>query len=125
MKLKFSDAPLFAYFDPNHRISINSDASDFVIAGVYTQLHDNGQWHPIIFWSCKLQRAEANYSMHDKELLAIVESFKHWRHYLEGSKYPIIVLSNHANLCYFMMTIELNRRQARWVEKLAAFDFTI
>ena len=63
--------------------------------------------------------------MHDKELLAIVELFKHWRHYLEGSKYPIIVLSNHANLCYFMMIIKLNRRQARWVEKLAAFDFTI
>ena len=63
--------------------------------------------------------------MHDKELLAIVESFKHWRHYLEGSKYPIIVLSDHANLCYFMTTTELNRRQVRWVEKLAAFDFTI
>ena len=63
--------------------------------------------------------------MHDKELLAIVKSFKHWRHYLEGSKYSIIVLSDHANLHYFMTTTELNRRQVRWVEKLAAFDFTI
>ena len=43
LKLKFSDAPLLIYFDPNHRISIDSDASDFVIARVYTQLHDDGQ----------------------------------------------------------------------------------
>ena len=113
LKLKFSDTSLLTHFDPNCRISIDSDASDFVMAGVYTQLHDDGQWHPIIFWSHKLQGAEANYSMHDKELLAIVELFKHWRHYLEGSKYSIIVLSDHANLCYFMMTTELNRRQAR------------
>ena len=125
LKSKFSDAPLLIHFDPNYRISIDSDASDFAIAKVCTQLHDDGQWHPIIFWLCKLQGAEANYSMYDKELLAIVKSFKHWRHYLEGSKYPIIVSSDHANLCYFMTTTELNRRQARWVEKLAAFDFTI
>ena len=78
-----------------------------------------------MFWLHKLQRVEANYSIHDKELLAIVESFKYWRHYLEGSKYPIIVLSDYANLCYFMMTTELNRRQTRWMEKLAAFNFTI
>ena len=125
LKSKFSDAPLLIHFDPNYRISIDSDASDFAMAGVCTQLHDDGQWHPIAFWSHKLQGAEANYSTHDKELLAIVESFKHWRHYLEGSKYPIIVSSDHANLHYFMTTTELNRRQVRWVEKLAAFDFTI
>ena len=125
LKSKFSDAPLLAHFDPNRRIGIDSDASDFAMAGVCTQLHDDGQWHPIAFWSRKLQGAEANYGTHDKELLAIVESFKHWRHYLEGSKYPIIVSSDHANLRYFMTTTELNRRQVRWVEKLAAFDFTI
>jgi hypothetical protein len=49
----------------------------------------------------------------------------HWRHYFEGSRYPITVLSDHANLAYFMTTKELTRRQARWAEKLAAFDFII
>ena len=49
LKSKFSDAPLLAHFDPNYRIGINSDVSDFVMAGVYTQLQDNGQWHLIVF----------------------------------------------------------------------------
>ena len=43
LKSKFSDTPLLAHFDPNCRIGIDSDASDFVMAGVYTQLHDDGQ----------------------------------------------------------------------------------
>ena len=69
--------------------------------------------------------AEQNYEMHDQELLAIVKSFKHWRHYLEGSQQPVEVLTDHANLRYFMVMKELSRRQARWAEYLAAFDFDI
>src|SRR5437016_12340465 len=69
--------------------------------------------------------AERNYDTHDQELLAIVKSFKQWRHYLEGSRHPIVVLADHANLQYFMTTKELSRRQARWAERLATFDFEI
>jgi molybdopterin synthase catalytic subunit len=49
----------------------------------------------------------------------------HWRHYFEESRYSITMLSNHANLAYFMTTKELTKHQVRWVEKLAAFDFII
>jgi hypothetical protein len=70
---------------------------------------DNGLWHPVAFWSQKLTGTEENYKIHDSELLSIVKSFKHWWHYLEGSQYPVTVLSNHANLRYFMTTKELNR----------------
>src|SRR5947208_12437352 len=55
--------------------------------------------------------AERNYDTHDQELLAIVKSFKQWRYYLEGSRHPIVVLADHANLRYFMTTKELSRRQ--------------
>src|SRR5436190_23265350 len=69
--------------------------------------------------------AERNYDTHDQELLAIVKSFRQWRHYLEGSRHPIMVLVDHANLRYFMTTKKLSRQQARWAERLAAFDFEI
>ena len=35
LKSKFSDISLLIYFDPNCRISIDSDASDFIMARVY------------------------------------------------------------------------------------------
>ena len=70
-------------------------------------------------------QAEQGYETHDAELLAIVMAFKQWRHYLEGSQYPIEVITDHNNLKYFMTTKELNGRQARWALRLAAFDFMI
>ena len=48
---------------------------------------------------------------------------KHWRHYLEGSRHPVKVLTDHKNLEVFMSTKILNRRQARWAEVLAEYDF--
>ena len=68
---------------------------------------------------------ELNYDVHDKELLAIVESFKTWRVYLEGAKHPVQVFTDHKNLLYWTTTKELNRRQVRWAETLASFDFRI
>jgi len=56
-------------------------------------------------------------------MLAIVSSMKHWRHYLEGSRHPVKVLTDHKNLEIFMSTKILNRRQARWAELLAEYDF--
>src|SRR5205814_10314240 len=49
----------------------------------------------------------------------------HWRHYLEGSKYPVNVRSDHKNLERFMTTKILNRRQARWAEILSGYDFVL
>ncbi len=41
-----------------------------------------GQWHPVAFFSRKMILAETWYKTHNQELLAIVEAFKTWRHYL-------------------------------------------
>lgn len=46
------------------------------------------------------------------------EAFKHWRAYLEGVE-DIIIYTNHKNLEYFTISMALNRRQARWAERLA------
>ena len=43
-----------------------------------------------------------------------MDSFKHWRHYLEGSLHQIIVYSDHNNLQGFMKLTHLNDRQAKW-----------
>jgi len=50
---------------------------------------------------------------------------KHWRHYLEGSKKPVQVLTDHKNLETFMTTKVLTCRQARWVETLVEYDFIL
>ena len=58
-------------------------------------------------------------------MLAIVECFKKWRHYLEGSKYPVEVIMNHNNLQQFLEKKMLSRQEADWAQELDQFNFYI
>lgn len=125
LKKRFTTGPFLKHFDPELPLRVETDASNFAISGILSQKQRDGHWHPIAYFSRKLQGPETRYETHDSEMLAIVEAFRHWRHYLEGSAHTVSVLTDHNNLTYFMTTKELNRRQARWAEKLSAFDFDI
>ncbi|THC87561.1 hypothetical protein EYZ11_012993 [Aspergillus tanneri] len=127
LKSAFSSAPLLSHYDPRNRTRVETDASGFAISAIISQLQDDNEWHPVAFFSRKMTDSERRYDTHDQELLAIIEAFKVWRHYLEGSGEPIVVKSDHANLSGFMRPTlkRLNGRQARWVELLSAFDFHI
>jgi transposase InsO family protein len=72
-----------------------------------------------------MNKAEINYEIHDKEMLAIVSAFKEWRRYLEGAEHMVTVFTDHKNLEYFTTSKVLNRRQARWAQELAGYDFKI
>ena len=113
LKQKFCEYPVLHIADPQKPLRIDTDASDFAIAGVLQQPDDAGLLHPVGYFSRKLTPAEINYEVHDKELLAVVESFRDMRAWLHGSTPPVSVISDHKNLEYFMTSRVLNRRQAR------------
>jgi hypothetical protein len=127
LKLKhcFTTAPILTHFDPQRECIVETDASDFALGGTLSQVSDDKKLHPNAFHSRKFSPAEINYEIHDKELLAIVDCFKAWRRYLEGSLHTVQVFTDHKNLEYFMTTKVLNRRQARWAQELAGVDFKI
>jgi hypothetical protein len=125
LKKAFSTAPVLRPFDWTKDVILETDASDYVSAGVLSQYDDVGVLHPVAFFSKKHSAAECNYEIYDKELLAIIRCFEEWRPELEGASSPIKVMSDHRNLEYFMSTKMLNRRQARWSEFLSRFNFKI
>jgi len=125
LKTAFTSAPMLCHLDPDREIIVETDASDYVSAGILSQYEDDGILHPVAFFSKKHSPAECNCGIYDKELMAIVKAFEEWRPELEGPVHPIQVLSDHKNLEYFMSTKLLNRRQARWSEFLSRFDFKI
>ena len=51
---------------------LETDASDGVVAGILSQLHPDGEWHPTAYFSKTMAPAECNYEIHDKEMLAII-----------------------------------------------------
>jgi hypothetical protein len=125
LKTAFTTAPVLAHFNPDREILVETDAFDFVSAGILSQYDDEGHLHPVAFFSKKHSPAECNYEIYDKKLMAIIRCFEEWRAELESSSHPIRVLSDHKNLEYFMSTKLLSRRQARWSEFLSRFNFTI
>ena len=116
LKQAFTKAPILWHFDPECHIQIETDALGYAIGGVLSQLtsdhltSDQGQWHPVAYFLRKMIPAETRYETHDVELLAIVEAFKTWRHYLKGCKHEIMVLTDHTNLGRFIDTKSLSFR---------------
>jgi len=91
---------------------METDASDYALAVILFIVNEDNEVHPVAFHSCTFTAVELNYDTHNKKLLAIFEAFKIWWHYLEGSAYPINVVTDHKNLEYFSTTKVLIQRQA-------------
>ena len=113
LRQAFIKAPILHHFDPEHHIQVETDVSGYAIGEVLSQLtSDNlGRWHPVAFFLKKMIPAEIRYETHNGELLAIIEAFKTWRHYLKGSQHEMLILTDHNNICQFMETKSLSSKQ--------------
>ncbi|KAH9245827.1 hypothetical protein BASA81_016663 [Batrachochytrium salamandrivorans] len=125
LKTAFANSDFLTHPDDSRPFILETDASDYAISGVLSQYDDSNTLRPIAFYARQMNSAEQNYEIYDKELLAVVESFKHWRHFLQGGLHPVTVLCDHKNLEYFMTTKKLTRRQARWSLELSEYDFSL
>jgi RNase H-like domain found in reverse transcriptase len=118
-------APVLTHYKPGCPLVVETDASDYALAAILSQVESNREIHPVTYLSWTFLDTELNYDTHDKELMAIYEAFKAWRHYLEGTKVLIDVVTDHKNLEYFCTTRILSRRQTRWSTFLSKFNVVI
>ena len=99
-----------------------TDASLLAGGGILMQQDGNGDLHPCAYLSQTFSPAERNYDIYDRELLAVIHALDHWRHYLQGTRHPVTLLTNHKNLTYFHQPQKLSHCQARWMMLLQDFD---
>ena len=92
------------------------------IGAVLSQLKD-GVEHPVSYRSRSLTKAEMNYCVTRKELLAVVESVKHFRYYLHGQKFHI--RTDHAPPRSVLKVKEPEAQFASWIEFLSPFEYEI
>jgi hypothetical protein len=112
LKRRLTSAPILRHYRPDLPTRIETDASDEVVAGVLSQ-QEEGNWHPVAYYSKTMSSPEQNYEIHDKEMLAIIRALEEWRAELEGlqRKERFDILTDHKALEYFMTTKKLNARQ--------------
>ena len=64
-----------------------------------------------------------NYSVTEKETLAIIHGLRHFQPQLNGTKF--MILTDHAACLAFAKTTDVTERNARWLTLLSGFDYTI
>jgi len=72
-----------------------------------------------------MDKAEIDYKIHDKVMLAILSGFKDSRRYLERAAHLIRLFTNHKLAEFFTTTTILNQRHACWAQELAGYDVKI
>ena len=60
---------------------VETNASDYALTVIISMHTLEGKLHAIAFHSHTLTGAKLNYDVHSKELMAIFEAFKCWRHH--------------------------------------------
>ncbi|SJL14660.1 uncharacterized protein ARMOST_18125 [Armillaria ostoyae] len=124
LKKQMAEDVILAIPNGTGRFRVEADASNGAIGAVLSQ-EQEGRWRPVAFMSKALTATERNYEIYDKELLAIMLALSEWRHYLMGALEDVEIWTDHQNLQYFRKPQKLNRRQARWVTKLAEYHFIL
>ena len=125
LKDRFTTAPILAHFDASQEHILETDASDYAVGAVLLQKDTDDSIRPVGFISRTMNSAERNYPIFDKEMLAIFWAFQEWRPMLLSCSKTVTVVTDHRAITYFMSSKVLNRRQARWAELLADYDFVV
>jgi len=125
MKRRIIKTFILRHFNQTRETILEIDSFNYVNDEVLFQYDDEEVLHSIVFYSKNMFSTECNYEIYDKELLIIIWAFEHWWLELKLTDISIKIFINHQALILLMKDKELSRRQMRWVQKLADFNFRI
>ena len=125
LKEMICQSPVLIHADPTKKFQMETDTSNYVYGAVLSQKSEDQQFHPVAFYSKSMNPAKCNYGILDKEALPIIKGLQYWHHWLERTKEPVRIITDHRNLEYFKALCFLNRRQLRWLEQLKHYNYEI
>ncbi|XP_042071499.1 uncharacterized protein K02A2.6-like [Haplochromis burtoni] len=126
LKKLLLESPALAVYDPDLPAFITTDASDYGLGAVLTQLHPDQVERVVAFASRTLSPAERKYSTTEKEALACVWAVERWRTYVWGRRFTL--RTDHQALTTLLSTKGMNRagmRIARWSARLMCFQYDV
>ena len=93
--------------DDDIQVQVHTDASDFAAGAILLQ-KENDSFRPVAYYSQRLNPAQMNYVIHEKETLAIISALDQWSVYLKNG-IPFIIVTNHESLQYLNTQPKLSR----------------
>ena len=89
----------------------------------YCEKSGKGEERPIAHASKSLTKAQRQYCVTRKELLAVVYFVQYFRHYLLGREF--VIRTHHSALRWVMLFKDPRDQMARWLEVLCQYKFKI
>ena len=112
LKQALSEAPALQVPDFEKEFVLVTDASDLAISAVLNQ-RVGERLAPISFYSRMLTPAERNYSIYEKECLAVLSGCEKCRTYLEHQQFELHC--DNLALCWLLKRVKELSRLGRWV----------
>ncbi|MGH0185230.1 UNVERIFIED_CONTAM: hypothetical protein FKN15_017326 [Acipenser sinensis] len=120
VKQRLCQAPALITPDFTKRFILHTDASDVGLGAVLSQMV-GGVEHPVLYISKKMLPRERNYSVVEKECLAIKWATHSLRYYLLGHSFDLV--TDHAPLKWLSTMKDSNARITRWYLALQPFMY--
>jgi len=122
LKRLVSIAPVLRRLNWDIPFQISSDASDIAIGAILGQEEDKKPY-AIYYISKNLTPTELNYTVTEKEFLAVIYVINKFRHYITG--YLVFLYIDHSAIKYLANKPITNGRVTHWLLLLQEFDITI
>lgn len=126
LKEEVTSDKVLVHFNPKVPIVLSTDASNSAVAGILSHVGADGTKKPIAFVSRALSQSERNYSVIQKEALAIIFSVTKLRQYLLGVHF--ILECDHKPLLAIFgenkgLPVLAAARMQRWAFILSGFNY--
>ena len=116
LKQALMKAPVLAVPNFDKDFIVKTDACKTGLAGILSQLDEDGNEKPIAYYSRTCVDAEREYHATDLEGLAACEAIVHWDHILSHSKFKLI--TDHSALRYLFSLKKPRQKMARIISRL-------
>ena len=125
VKFLISSAPVLAAPRMGEPFKLQVDASKLGAGAVLLQTGEDGMDHPVSFFSRKFNSYQLNYSIVEKEALALIWALQHFEVYVGGGVEPLVVYTDHNPLTFLHSLQNPNQRLMRWCLFLQPYNLDI
>lgn len=126
LKEKLTSGPVLTIFNPRRKTELHTDASGVAYSAILLQqCSEDGELHPVHYFSRKTSETQSKYTSYELEALAIVEGVKKFRHYLFGLHFKIVTDCKAFEMTLKKKDLAMSTRVARWILLLQDYDFEV
>ena len=120
LKAALSSQPVLRLPDFTKQFVVRTGASDQGLGAILLQEHEDGIF-PVLYLSRKLNAAERNYSVIERECLAAVWAIRKLQVYLYGQEF--VLQTDHRPLTFLDQAKLANARVMRWAMALQPYRY--